>query len=744
LADPADPALNASTSEPASEFLDEFRRLFNAAYKEHAVAGRNASSNSAAHIAAVDYAKEHSIRGAADLLEALVLSRTGRAQDAWRMVEHVLTVLPAGLRGHGHYLRGFILDDLKNFVDAVREYEQALATPDFDKPGNAWHNLGISYAAQKQYDRAIGCYEKALATPGYDFPGTAWQNLGISHAGREQHDRAIECYEKALATPGYDSHGTAWQNRGISYTSQKQYGPAIECYEKALATPGYDSHDTAWHGLGFMYAEQKEHDRAIECYEKALSAAGYSNPGSTWNNLGVSYAAQKQYDRAIECYEKALATTNYDGHGRTSNNLAIVLRESGRLERALRQVDDVLNEPGWKEEHDRAKYIKQLILSDLAKIPTSPAEEALAKTTAATADPDAPESRMGDKLQGLEDKYQQYLRKVGSQRDNTFCVLRGWSSAVTLLEGSDEGHWRGGGYFLKWQDHGIVVDPGFDFLDNFHDAGFHAREIDAVLVSHDHSDHNFDLRSVDDLRYEVYRRSTEPAENGSRRPTLRKCQIVIDEDTARAFGDGSGSHRDCAFRFSKADFQRNRWLAAETTGLPLTIQHFPVQHGDDVPHAVGIRLHLDRDGEPPFVIGYTGDTCYFDGLADRLHGCDLLIAHISQPDPREFSDESFMKEVHLGYNGATKLIREVQPKLTLIGEFWAGLADLRVDLIHGLRLRTGVDIIFPAGLGFHLRLPSLEIECTECKKPTHFSQIRIAPPTSPFGPLGFLCQRCLV
>jgi glyoxylase-like metal-dependent hydrolase (beta-lactamase superfamily II) len=68
-----------------------------------------------------------------------------------------------------------------------------------------------------------------------------------------------------------------------------------------------------------------------------------------------------------------------------------------------------------------------------------------------------------------------------------FSCLRGWSSAVTLLEGSTDSHWVGGGYFLKWRGKGIVIDPGFDFIDNFHDAGYHMREVDAVLVSHNHT-----------------------------------------------------------------------------------------------------------------------------------------------------------------------------------------------------------------------------------------------------------------
>ena len=85
-----------------------------------------------------------------------------------------------------------------------------------------------------------------------------------------------------------------------------------------------------------------------------------------------------------------------------------------------------------------------------------------------------------------------YLAKESSGRDDTLSILRGWSSAVTLLEGSER-LWRGGGYFLKWHGKGIVIDPGLDFLRNLHDANYHAREIDAVLVSHNHPDHNADL-----------------------------------------------------------------------------------------------------------------------------------------------------------------------------------------------------------------------------------------------------------
>lgn len=123
---------------------------------------------------------------------------------------------------------------------------------------------------------------------------------------------------------------------------------------------------------------------------------------------------------------------------------------------------------------------------------------------------------------------------------------------------------------------------------------------------------------------------------------------------------------------------------------------------------------------------------------------DLLIAHVSQPDAKEFNDPDHLKKIHLGYNGAIRLIKEVQPKLTLIGEFWAGLADLRLDLISGIRLRSGQNAVLPACLGLHLSLPELKIPCSRCRKLISPGKIKIAPPLREFGLLGYLCDGCIL
>ena len=695
--------------------IEEFKRLYHAARREHNRAGKNATADSPAHQAAFQHAREHQIPGAEGLLEALPpVWNKSEANAALKTLDEAKAALPETLKGQGEHVRGMLLSKLGRHAEAIECYQKALATPGYDTPGAALNNLGVIYADKDDLGRAIECYQQALTTSGYDTPGYALYNMGMAYAAKGQHDRAIAWYLQALASPGYDTPGAALNNMGSAYVEKDEYDRAIECYQQALTTPSYDT------------------------------------PGNALNNMGLAYANKGEHGRAIECYQKALASP---GHGKlqlTRLNYADSLRELGNLNGARSLVEGVLAETDTDNNHSQARYLKNLIEDAQAGIKPSAAEEALAKSFVRkdNGEADSPEARIVEKLQGSNtqqrDKYDQYLRREGGNRNDVFSCLRGWSSAVTLLEGGQDTQWKGGGYFLKWLGRGIVIDPGFDFLDNFHDAGYNGREIDAVLVSHNHPDHKYDLESIDDLRFELHRRWKVMNMEKPDGLDLSKCLFVIDQDTSKAFKDNSPDHRRTPLKFDRANYEHQRWLE-RANGLPLILEHFPVDHGADVPNAVGMRLRLlGEDGMPRLVLGYTGDTEYSEDLVNHLIGCDLLLAHISMPDNEEYTDDKHLKKRHLGYNGLAKLIAGVKPKLTLVGEFWAGLADLRIELTQGLRRRAQTQAIIPTGLGLHLHLPDLEVECTSCTKRVPHDRIKIAPAASPFGPLGYLCERCLI
>ncbi len=737
--------MDEQTSLPKESDLDQFRTLLRPLRRDLCQHGKKSTDDLPSYRVAKEFAELHKIPGAVDLLKSTLLHRQAQYAEALLLIEKAEGALPKHLWASAIDIKGIILSGLTRYDEAIECHQKALDTPGYDTPGYSLNNMGSANFDKGDNNRAIECYQKALDTPGYDTPGYSLNNMGSAYSQKGNNDRAIECYQKALDTSGYDNPGDALNNMSLVYFQKGDNDRAIEYCQKALDTPGYDKPGDALNTMSLAYLQKGSNDRAIECCQKALDTPGYDTPGYSLNNMGWAYFRKGHNDRAIECYQKALDTPGFDMTHRARINLANSLREMGKLTEALAEVERVLREPDEENKHEPAKFIQGLIQEELAGIESTPEENVLASSPG-RGEIDTPEERMLSKLQGSgneqRDKYDDYLKRQASGRDDLFSCLRGWSSSVTLLEGGNDSHWRGGGYFLKWQGHGVVIDPGFDFIDNFHDAGYTGKEIGAVLVSHNHSDHNYDLRSLDDLRYELHKRwKVNPSGID-----LRNYLVGLDEDTWMAFESTEKDFRTLVQLDVKKSV-RQKWLK-RPLDMPMTVEHFPVDHGEDVSHAVGMRLllHPKSAGED-FIIGYTGDTEYFDVLPKHLEQCDILLAHISMPDVEELGFDKaaagHSKKKHLGYNGLAKLITETKPKLTLVGEFWAGRADIRLELIQGLRKKTGVNAILPTGLGFHLHMPSLEVECTNCRKRVDHSKIKVAPAATPFGPLGYLCISCI-
>jgi len=89
---------------------------------------------------------------------------------------------------------------------------------------------------------------------------------------------------------------------------------------------------------------------------------------------------------------------------------------------------------------------------------------------------------------------------------SSLTVLRRWNSFTPTLSSSINQS-KGGGYFFRFFDNevpfGIVIDPGFNFLENFFSQGFKIGDIDMVLISHTHPDHTADLASILSLLHEA-------------------------------------------------------------------------------------------------------------------------------------------------------------------------------------------------------------------------------------------------
>ena len=83
---------------------------------------------------------------------------------------------------------------------------------------------------------------------------------------------------------------------------------------------------------------------------------------------------------------------------------------------------------------------------------------------------------------------------MNDQPENGLWVLRRWNSFTPRIPSVDTG--PGGGYFLKWNNKGIAIDPGFDYLDNIQKAGISLGSLNAIVVTHSHPDHTADFEPL--------------------------------------------------------------------------------------------------------------------------------------------------------------------------------------------------------------------------------------------------------
>jgi Tfp pilus assembly protein PilF/ribonuclease BN (tRNA processing enzyme) len=628
------------------------------------------------------------------------------------------------------------------YDEAMKVYQKALDDPGLNTPGIVWYNLGNTLDAKGEYDQAIEAYRKALEDSKQDTPGNVWNNMGTVFEAKGEYDQAIEAYRKALEDPRLDLPGETWSNLGGAFFAKGDYEEATDAYRKALDDPGLDTPGIVWNDLGNTLSAAGVHDQAIEAYHRALEDPGLPSPGKVWNNLGGALFARGEYDQAAKAYREAIDDPKYDALSRPWANLALAHAVAGQRQLAEEGFRNALEAPDPDgRAHMTSRLGLLLLQSGIKADALSPNDRAIVTRSLAEPTMEDLEAQIVGAIQDAGDtQYDRYMAKPDSGRDDTLSVLRGWSSAVTLLEGS-EMNWRGGGYFLKWRGYGIAIDPGFDFLRNFHDEGFHGREINLVVVSHNHPDHNSDLKDIDDLRYELFKRLA-----GTASASAQAYVLVWDQDSndATRFGITSPEHQ-CEPIVLASGFPQPIDLQAHSAKIPVRLIPFKASHSSDVPHAMGVVFELlDADSHAVVRIGYTADTAYFSDLHSHLAQCDVLIANISQPTVEELQDPSKLKEEHLGYRGGVRLLKECRPKLALVGEFWAGFTDLRILLIKALRQQSGVDAILPAGLGMHIKLPDLGIHCTACGSPVAFSSIKVAPPAEAFGRLGYLCPGCMI
>jgi len=645
------------------------------------------------------------------------LSKKGDEDAAIEWYDKALAIKPKDY--HAMRQRGVSLSEKGDEDAAIEWFDKALAVN--PKDSGAMRQRGISLSKKGDEDAAIEWYDKALAINPKD--SNAMRDRGAALGKKGYLDAAIECFDEARTINPTDHH--AMRNRGVSLSKKGDLDAAIEWYDKALAVNPKDSH--AMRERGVAVAKKGDLDASIEWFDKALAVN--ARDSDAMRNRGGVMADKGNLGAAIEWYDKALVVNPKDSDA--MSYLAFSLAALGRKEKAQEWI-------GKGILHDRVRHWENFSflcrfwgLDPDREYQSLKEKAAKGKREKELAEPLPKKTREKGEVgemqafieqlrEGLAAKAEIYLKqkkeaeekrqsflKVDSRLDpnrSILMVLRRWNSYTPGIPSSEDERSRGGGYFLWHRGKGIVIDPGYDFLENLNAAGVRLVDVDSVVVTHAHNDHTMDFETLRTLLNEY--------NDNEKTKRKKRVHFYLNNGAFMKFA-GLIDLRDEAITGSIQTMNPGNRFVLDGG---IEMQVLPAYHDEVISrtHAVGLKFAATAEEGKPWRLLFTGDTGLYPlhsvggrnrsdpkgdevwkryGLSDK-EPIDVLVVHIGSIKEEELQ-KRFSPEPgeacypnHLGIIGTARVITSCRPSLAVVSEFGEEMRDFREPLVRDLPRRV--------------------------------------------------------
>jgi tetratricopeptide (TPR) repeat protein len=595
--------------------------------------------------------------------------------------------------------------------DLIKYFQGLLKQAKYsDKKGILAYINGTVCRLQKEYVKAEKNFKISIEIDNdLVYP---YNELGNVYYCLKEYDNAIEYYKKAIKIDDKFAH--PYNGLGKVYDDLKDYDNAIVYFNEVIKRDDKDSN--SYFGLGNVYYHQKDYDKAIEYYKKAIKIN--DKEGSYYYNFAQAYKFKQNLLNAKKNYEKAISLFKMEekNYWISVAEKQLIHIENNIVSQNILKAKDI--------DPDTDKIVKT-VLNEIrdSKIDTKVKEN---------------EEKS---LEFLEEK-KKSLKSLEVKEKNKatyFEVLRRWNSYTPIVADNYYAS-KGGGYFIKESEDGIVIDPGFNFIDNFRGAKHKFNEVTTVLISHAHNDHTSDLESILTLLHTYNRKIKKKLKNIIAERDSTPIDDLKDSDIESEFME-SEMRKIINFYITKSVFIKYSGLFNLCSKNDYLI-HI-VEKGDDFKITNNIECCVieakhndiisDRDSVG-FLLSlyntaliYTGDTGWSDNIEkqyDQLkEKCKdkyvLLIAHIGgfkknesnylNPNP-EVRQESLYKH-HLGRIGLARINEILKPDVCLISEFGEEFKGHRKDIAKIYQKAFNDEIIFiPADIGLKFCLKKKQFE----------------------------------
>jgi tetratricopeptide (TPR) repeat protein len=317
---------------------------------------------------------------------------------------------------------------------------------------------------------------------------------------------------------------------------------------------------------------------------------------------------------------------------------------------------------------------------------------------------------------------------------STHCLyfLHGWvnkpNQQFHLTEHSRKSD---GGYYLRWNGKGIVINPGIHFLENFHRQGLHIKDIDYVIVTGDHPDSYADIQDMHTLNYQLNQAGSElqiihyylnpkayQALSSTLKPHFKQerhaihClelfqdspdieQVELSDGIALSYfplGKQTGTFQGA--------FSKDARNVATSANLGL---RFDLKTPDNDSCESGTALRL----------GYISGAPWSHLLGHHLELCDVLITGFGHTHSDDYTRLKYNEDC-LGFYGTFSLLEEISPQLLFCSEFDGKEGDVRLEVVKMLRQQYAAAYpnarntpnILPVDVQLVLNLLTLQIQCS--------------------------------
>jgi len=385
-------------------------------------------------------------------------------------------------------------------------------------------------------------------------------------------------------------------------------------------------------------------------------------------------------------------------------------------------------------------------------------------------------------------------------------VLRRWNSFTPGLS-SPASPSKGGGYFLYFKGEnkkstGIVIDPGFDFVDNLFFEGFSIRDIDIVLITHAHPDHTDNFPKMLALFHEMNDRLKEKKEKKDNKGKIDKkhIKVILSQGVFDLFNkqmDLSKESLKDIYVVDTRPIKEEGLIKCYNDNIgndeELKIEAFRTSHGDLTQwESIGFLFSIGKN-ESLRKIGFTSDALWTDKFWKNFKECDIVCAHLgsivnilnnkkfcntfcenfSKRDDDEYTCKKLndckssnfspvnvsadklkkqtQDEKHLYLGGlssffAPLLENDSKLKLGIISEFGEELkGGIRMDLFHKFddwfRDQNNNIRCLPGDIGLSVDIFSNDVFCQTCQR--YVDRKKINPvPYEKEEAIFFVCDEC--